>query len=67
MKLVILGGGFCGAIIAKKYDKCKDVDVVLIDEKSYYEYTPSIHKLISDNEYLDKITIPFEKIIKKEN
>lgn len=65
MKLIILGGGFCGAIIAKKLDKRQDVDVILIDKKSYYEYTPSIHKLISDREYLDKITIPFEKIVKK--
>jgi NADH dehydrogenase FAD-containing subunit len=64
MKLIILGGGFCGAIIAKKLDKHQDVDVLLIDKKSYYEYTPSIHKLISSSEYLDKITIPFEKIVK---
>lgn len=63
MKLVILGGGFCGAIVAKKCDKVKGVDLVLIDEKSYYEYTPSIYKLVSDTEYFEKITIPFEKIM----
>ncbi|WP_455279663.1 NAD(P)/FAD-dependent oxidoreductase, partial [[Eubacterium] cellulosolvens] len=65
MKLVILGGGFCGTIIAKKLDKRQNVDVILIDKKSYYEYTPSIHKLISDRTYLGKITIPFEKIVKR--
>ncbi len=65
MKLIILGGGFCGAIVAKKLDKHRDVDVILINKKSYYEYTPSIHKLISNSEYLDKITIPFEKIVKQ--
>ena len=65
MKLVILGGGFCGTIIAKKLDKHQDVDVILIDKKSYFEYTPSIHKLISDRTYLNKITIPFEKIVKR--
>jgi NADH dehydrogenase FAD-containing subunit len=65
MKLVILGGGFCGAMIAKKLDKRQDVDVILIDKKSYYEYAPSINKLVSDHEYLEKITIPFEKIVKQ--
>ncbi|WP_455368267.1 NAD(P)/FAD-dependent oxidoreductase [[Eubacterium] cellulosolvens] len=65
MKLIIIGGGFCGAIIAKKFDKRRDVDVILIDKKSYYEYTPSIHKLISNRKYLDKITIPLEKIVKQ--
>jgi NADH dehydrogenase FAD-containing subunit len=65
MKLIVLGGGFCGAIIAKKLDKNQNLDVILIDKKSYFEYTPSIHKIISDKEYLDKITVPFEKIVKQ--
>ena len=64
MKLVILGGGFCGAFLAKLLDKRKDIEIILIDKKDYFEYTPSVHKLIFDPGYLKKITIPFSHFLK---
>jgi len=62
MKIVILGGGFCGALAAKLLDKKHEV--VLIDKKDYFEYTPSIHKVIFNAGYHKKITVPFKHFLK---
>ncbi len=63
MKIVILGGGFCGALAARLLDKKHEV--VLIDKKDYFEYTPSIHKVIFNAEYEKKITVPFSHFLKR--
>ncbi len=55
MKVAILGGGFCGSMVAKRLDRKKDLEVFLIDEKEYFEYYPSLPKLITDPEYHEKI------------
>jgi len=62
MKIVILGGGFCGALAAKLLDK--KAEVTLIDKKDYFEYTPSIHKVIFNAGYHKKITVPFAHFLK---
>ena len=62
MKVVILGGGFCGALAAKLLDKKHEV--VLIDKKDYFEFTPSIHKVIFNAGYHGKITVPFRHFLK---
>ncbi|MEM3154837.1 MAG: FAD-dependent oxidoreductase [Candidatus Woesearchaeota archaeon] len=64
MKVVILGGGFCGALVAKILDKRKDAEVILIDKKDYFEFTPSIHKVIFNAGYFRKITVPFSHFLK---
>ncbi len=64
MKVVILGGGFCGALVAKLLDKRKNTEVVLIDKKDYFEYTPSIHKVIFNSSYFKKISVPFSHFLK---
>ena len=64
MKVVILGGGFCGAFIAKKLDTQKELDVILIDKKEYFEYSPSLCKLLSTPSYHKRITIPFTQFLK---
>ncbi len=65
MKLVILGGGFCGALIARLLDRRKDIDITLIDKKDYFEFTPSIHKVIFNAAYHKKITVPFSHFLKR--
>ncbi len=65
MKLVILGGGFCGALVARLLDKRKDIDITLIDKKNYFEYTPSIHKVIFNASYHKKIAVPFSHFLKR--
>lgn len=62
MKIVILGGGFCGALAARLLDKKHEV--TLIDKKDYFEYTPAIHKVIFNAEYENKITVPFKHFLK---
>lgn len=64
MKVVILGGGFCGALAAKLLAK-KEIELVLVTRRDYYEYTPSIHKLLAEPGYKDKIRVPYAKFLKK--
>lgn len=40
--VVVLGGGFAGATIAKKLDSEKRFSVVLIDQKPFFESTPEV-------------------------
>ncbi len=64
MRLLIVGGGFCGALIAKKLEKIKDIKVCLIDKKSFFEYKPSLPKILSDEKYEEKIKIFYNKFLK---
>jgi len=65
MRVLIIGGGFCGTTVAKKLDGNKELDITLFDHKDYFEYTPSIHKILYEPSYYSKITIPFKKILKR--
>ncbi|KAL7747499.1 Transmembrane channel-like [Sorochytrium milnesiophthora] len=47
-RVVIIGGGFCGALVAQLLDPMSRFHVTLIDTKSYFEYTPSVVRLIPD-------------------
>ncbi len=64
MKVIILGGGFCGAYVAKKLDNKKNLDVTLIDKKDYFEYSPSLWKLLSNPSYHKRIIVPFTQFLK---
>ncbi len=63
-KLVILGGGFCGALIAKNLDNRRKMDATLIDKKNFFEYTPAVHRAIFKLDYQSKITVPFSNFLK---
>ncbi len=63
MNVVIIGGGFCGSLCAKKLEK--DFDVILIDNKEYFEFTPSVPHILLDYSYRDKIQICHERYLKK--
>src|SRR3989344_4898286 len=62
-KLIILGGGFAGAKIAKALENI--YDVILIDSKDYFEFTPGILRSIVNHQHLKKIQIPHNKYLKK--
>ncbi|MFW6304425.1 MAG: NAD(P)/FAD-dependent oxidoreductase [Candidatus Saliniplasma sp.] len=63
MRVVILGGGFCGSMVAKRLDCKDDLDVVLIDKEPYFEYYPSLPKLITDPEYHGKIIKRYSRFL----
>jgi len=55
-KIVIIGGGFAGSLIAKKLEKEK-FEVILIDTKNYFEFTPSILRTIVEPQHIKKIQV----------
>lgn len=55
-KVIIIGGGFAGALAAKKLEKEK-FSVTLIDAKDYFEFTPSVLRTIVEPEHIKKIQI----------
>ncbi len=63
MKIVIIGGGFCGIFVAKKIEKELSTDVTLIDNKSFFEYQPNLHKVITNPVYLEKLRLNYEEIL----
>ncbi len=64
MNIIIVGGGFCGCLIAKYFQNDKRFNVTLIDEKNYFEYVPSIIKLITNPNYHDKIKKNYNLFLK---
>jgi len=63
MRLVILGGGFCGASIAKELDDEKNISVTLIDKNSFFEYNPSAYKCLTNPGYQRNIQVPFNRFL----
>mgnify|MGYP001344240287 CR=1 FL=1 len=46
-RVVIAGGGFCGAMVAYRLDKNPDLHVTLLDTKEYVENTPAVPRLMT--------------------
>lgn len=63
MDLVILGGGFCGINVARRLEKQENIEVTLIDKKSFFEYTPSILKVVFNPRYRREISVPFNRVL----
>jgi len=64
MNVIIVGGGFCGALVAKKLDNQESLNATLITKRDFYEYTPSVHKLMCHPELKDKIRVPYARFLK---
>ena len=56
--IVVIGGGFCGAFCVKSLigKIPKEYEVILMDKKDSFEYTPSILKVVTDQSYIHKIS-----------
>ncbi|MEF8832894.1 MAG: FAD-dependent oxidoreductase [Candidatus Thermoplasmatota archaeon] len=63
MRVVIAGGGFCGSILAKKFDSKDDLDTILIDENGFFEFYPSIPKLITEPSLESKIKLSLDSFL----
>ncbi len=59
--LVIIGGGFAGARIAKKLQN--KFNVTLTDTKDYFEFTPGILRTLVEPNHLSKILVKHKKYL----
>ncbi|MDO8660682.1 MAG: FAD-dependent oxidoreductase [Candidatus Woesearchaeota archaeon] len=64
--IVIVGGGFCGLLVAKQLEKqLPEKSIALIEPRTYFEYTPSITKVINDKDYASKITVSYASMLNR--
>ena len=63
-RIVIIGGGFAGSYIARYFDKNKNYHVTLIDNKNYFEFTPSIVKVLTNPNHIKNIQVRHEDYLK---
>jgi apoptosis-inducing factor 2 len=63
MHVAVVGGGFCGATVAKELDSLPGLEVTLINKTSFFEYNPSAHKCITDVDYQKSIRVPFSEFL----
>ncbi len=63
MRLVIVGGGFCGSVLAKKFDAEEEFDKILIDENGFFEFYPSIPQLITDPGHESKVKLRLDSFL----
>jgi apoptosis-inducing factor 2 len=64
MKVVIIGGGFCGSTVAKILDTQKNIDVTIIDKKKYFEYYPGLPTTLKNPKQKSKIKKNFKDFLK---
>jgi len=62
-RVVIIGGGFAGTKAAMSLEK--NFDVTLIDTKDYFEFTPSILRVIVELKHIKKIQSLHKNYLKK--
>lgn len=62
-RVVIIGGGFCGTLVATLMQKIPRFHVVLIDSKAYFEYTPAIITAIPNPERAPSMRLPHSEIV----
>lgn len=61
-KVIVIGGGFAGVSVVKKLSK--RFDVVLIDSKDYFEFTPGILRTLIEPEHSRKIQMKYKDFLK---
>lgn len=62
-RIVIIGGGFAGTYIARKLEE--KFDVILIDSKDYFEYTPGILRVLIEPKHMKKVQAFHKDYLKK--
>src|SRR5690554_2617376 len=63
-RIVIIGGGFAGVSLVKRFAN-KKVQVVLLDKRNYHTFQPLLYQVSSSGLEPDSIAYPLRKIIKK--
>lgn len=62
-KVVVIGGGFAGSLIAQKLEG--NFEVILIDNKDYFEFTPWIFRAIVEPSWTKKIQVLHSDYLRK--
>src|SRR3989344_737547 len=66
-KLLILGGGFAGVILAQKLLCTKTgYEIILVDKNNYFSFTPMIVETVSGTNNSYNIVQPFRQIFNHE-
>ncbi|KIC94122.1 NAD(P)/FAD-dependent oxidoreductase [Flavihumibacter solisilvae] len=67
-KIVVIGGGFAGIIIAKELAHSKDYSVTLVDRNTYNFFPPLLYQVATGFLEVSNISYPFRKLFThKEN
>ncbi|MFW6044990.1 MAG: hypothetical protein ACOCR1_04520 [Planctomycetota bacterium] len=61
--VVIVGGGFCGAMIARQLDSHPAVNLTLIDSSSSHEYIPGITRIPFKAGVADRLKVPYRSFL----
>jgi len=64
-KVVIVGGGFGGFLLARKLESKKRFKVVLIDPKDYFLYIPLIHEVAVGQIPSESVKVCYKSVFKK--
>ena len=64
-RIVIVGGGFAGLMLARKLSKNKAFQVVLIDKNNYHQFQPLFYQVAMAGLEPSSIIFPFRKIFQK--
>ncbi|KAI8367577.1 uncharacterized protein BYT42DRAFT_617997 [Radiomyces spectabilis] len=68
-RLVIVGGGAAGVLLAMKLVSEKSLSITLIDGKTFYEYTPALCSVLYEptdemfRQHFDAVTVPYENLL----
>ena len=62
-RVVIIGGGFAGIMLAKKL-RNKELQVVLLDKNNYHTFQPLLYQVATGGLEPDSIAFPIRKVIK---
>ena len=54
-KVIVIGGGFAGSLIAKRLER--DFEVILIDITDYFEYTPGVLRTIVEQKHIKNVQV----------
>lgn len=63
-RVIIIGGGFGGTLIAQLLSSFSEFEIILIDDKDYFEYTPSLTKLVQNPHHHRMITMDHKSFLR---
>jgi NADH dehydrogenase FAD-containing subunit len=63
MEVAIVGGGFCGATVARRLNRRNECSVTLIDPKGTFDFTPGIVRLLHEPRRRLDYLLPFSRFL----